>query len=326
MRLLRANWPVNKRTKESEYARGNTLGVQLPVQMGKQADCQLATSPAWTYEAESAVCQSRENTTCPPAAVDSFALRAVEQIRRAGMLALVFASVVMLTACTVSSPQAANENQVPANTQETATPYSPQSAEPKANPTEEPKEIAEQPKSSDSPSEEPKLKVEKSADYGGVAYEAQGDGPQLVQRSGKTVKAADRLTATAESGTHATYKDGVSVQVTAAGGSTVKSEGPGYFTGASYKVFEIEIDNESDAILDLSSVLVSLLLGDKREIAIPLYGEVEAYDFSGTLEPGQQTSTEYAFIVPKGNAQAQLHVDIDNAHAPGKFTVKTEQK
>lgn len=135
----------------------------------------------------------------PPAAVDSFALRAVEQIRRAGMLALVFASVVMLTACTVSSPQAANENQVPANTQETATPYSPQSAEPKANPTEEPKEIAEQPKSSDSPSEEPKIKVEKSADYGGVAYEAQGDGPQLVQRSGKTVKAADRLTATAES-------------------------------------------------------------------------------------------------------------------------------
>ncbi|WP_141686213.1 hypothetical protein [Arthrobacter sp. NIO-1057] len=271
-------------------------------------------------------CQSRENTTCSPAAAGSFAVLPARQIRIQVMLGMVAASVFLLVACTSTTPQASEQESTVPQAQAPSTPYAPPTGTPKANPTKAPEDGAPQLEATKVPSNEPSPKVEKSADYNGVAFEADEGHLPVVKRSGEAISAADRMPTTMKDATEASYQDGVSIKAVESGNGIVKSEGPGYFTGARYRVYEVSISNGSDEELDISNVIINLVPGNEQQAALPLYGEVEAYDFSGAIAAGKQASAHYAFIVQDAGAVAKLQVDLDNQHAPALLTLKAEKK
>lgn len=325
MRSLRAHEPGSTRAINKNCSGGTPPDAHQPVHpISRAGEIPRATS-GWAYEAESAACQSRENTTCPPAAADSFATKPAGRIRILATLGMLCSSIFLLAACTSAAPQA-SELDNGAQQAQAPSPYAPPTGKPAANPTKAPKDSAPQPEATKVPSDEPTPEIEKPADYSGVAFEAEGGKLPVVKRSGEAVSAADRLPADMEDESEASYRDGVSVKVSAIGNGTVKSEGPGYFTGAPYRVYEVRISNGTDKVLDISSVLAYLVLGKNQLVALPLYGEVEAYDFTGTIEAGKQASARYAFIVAEAGAPAKLQVDLDNLHAPGLFAVKAEKK
>lgn len=294
--------------------------------------------PDWAYETESAVCQSRKYTTSPPAAADSFTPRPAP--RRGRALGVVAASLMLVLAgCSApgqapaagdGQPAAIQQQEPGGTTGKDGTPATsgqessarddpaaaPSKQQPAVNTTKAPKDAAEQPKPSAPPSREPAPKPEKKAAYDGVAYEARNGTPAAVKRPGATVDEADRLKAEVnrDKGT-AAFKDGVRLSVQPGESGTVKSEGPGYFTGASYQAYELTVRNTTDKPLDLRTVVVSLVL-DGKDIALPLYGEIPAHDFASILEAGQDAKAVYAFIVPDGTKRAQLHVDLDARHRP----------
>lgn len=325
MRSLRAHEPGSTRAINKNCSGGTPPDAHQPVHpISRAGEIPRATS-GWAHEAESAACQSRENTTCPPAAADSFATKPAGRIRILATLGMLCSSIFLLAACTSAAPQASElDNGAPQA--QAPSPYAPPTGKPQANPTKAPEDSAPQLEATKVPSDEPTPEVEKPADYSGVAFEADDGKLPVVKRSGEAVKAADRMPANMKDATEASYRDGVNVTVAAISNGIVKSEGPGYFTGAKYRVYEVRIDNGSGKELDISSVIINLVLGKGQQAALPLYGEVEAYDFSGTIEAGKQASAHYAFIVQDAGAVAKLQVDLDNQHAPGLFTLKAEKK
>lgn len=282
--------------------------------------------PHWAREAESAVGRPREITALPPATVDSFPTSATR--RGKNRLHVAFALVLMLSlsGCTdpsgaqagatnmASEPTAQSNGPVP---QAIASPETPSVSE-----TQAPKEAAEQPKPSVQPTEEPKPKVSKEAEFGGVAFELGKSKLGSIERQSEKVSDSHRIASEIDkNGKIAKFADGVKLSLAEAKPGTVKSEGPGYFTGASYRAFEITVQNDSDQALDLTTVFVNLVLGKAEDMAMPLYGEIEAYDFAAILDAGQSATSTYAFIVPEGTKKATLHIDVDATHQPVVFEI-----
>lgn len=289
-----------------------------PVRRGAPSSVGSVSAPKWAYEAESTVSQSRENTTCPPATVDSFAgNHKVGRQRCLKNLGLAAAVLVLMTSCSASPTSEGSSNpetlQVMPSARtklqtDTSTSTTPSTGKADVN--------------TKSTRSEPTPKVKDPADYSGAAFEQPKGASVQIQRSGPAVKAGDQLAAKRKTDAQAVYKDGVSVHIKSVAQGKVKNEGPGFFTGAPYQVFEITLGNHSKSTLDISSVVVTLRLDKGRKAALPLYGEVKAFDFVGTLGTSSTTSTRYAFIVPEGIDSAQLAVDLDGIHAPAVFTVR----
>lgn len=296
------------------------------VRVENPTEVQWSNRTRWAREAESAVSRPREITALPPATVDSFSTCATRPGKSRFYVAGALALMLSLSGCTdpsgsqadasniTSSPIAQASGPVPPAIASTKTPA--------VDETQAPKEAAEQPKPSVQPTEEPKPKVSKEAEYGGVAFEAGRDELGSIERQNDKISDSDRIVSEiSKNGKTATFADGVNLSLAEAKPGTVQSEGPGYFTGASYRAFEITVRNESDQAMDLTTVFVNLVLGKSEDMAMPLYGEIEAYDFAAILDAGQSATSTYAFIIPKGTKKATLHIDVDATHQPVAFEI-----
>lgn len=114
----------------------------------------------------------------------------------------------------------------------------------------------------------------------------------------------------------AVYEDGVVATTSNIRRGTVDDEGIGVVAGAEYIVFTVSVRNGSAEALDLTAVVPTLLYGEDRVSAPPLYRGVEAFDLTGSLEPGASTEAVYAFQLPAGATDPVLYVDLNGSHAP----------
>lgn len=119
--------------------------------------------------------------------------------------------------------------------------------------------------------------------------------------------------------TAAQYTDGVVLVAGEFSRGTVTSEGRGVITGAPFVVFDLALKNGSDTALDLSAVVVTMKYGPDAVAAAPVYDDVEAKDFSGTVEAGATQTATYAFQVPADVSVTDLYVDVDGTRFPAHF-------
>ena len=114
----------------------------------------------------------------------------------------------------------------------------------------------------------------------------------------------------------AMYSDGVVAATSNFERGTVEAEGIGVVAGAEYIVFTVTIRNGSPQVLDLNAVVPAMLYGEDRLAAAPLYRGVEAFDLTGSLEPGSSTEASYAFQLPEGATDPVLYLDLNGSHQP----------
>lgn len=117
-------------------------------------------------------------------------------------------------------------------------------------------------------------------------------------------------------GGEAVYEDGVVAKTSNIRRGTVDEEGIGVVAGAEYIVFTVSLRNGSSETLDLTAVVPTLLYGEDRVSAAPVYRGVKAFDLTGNLEPGAATEAEYAFQLPAGATDPVLYLDLNGSHAP----------
>lgn len=172
---------------------------------------------------------------------------------------------------------------------------------------------------SDSSGSRPAVPTQAAADPK-VGFASKEHGAPAVKRKGE--RPANARVKAAESGFTSTvdYGDGVTISTTDFNRGTVTSRGAGVPTGAPFVVFSVTLQNGSAAPLDLSAVVMTLRYGADEAAAAPLYTDVPARDFSGTVAPGAKASAVYAFQLPHNVTDAALYVDIDGSHAPATFT------
>lgn len=147
-----------------------------------------------------------------------------------------------------------------------------------------------------------------------------GTGAPAVHRTGELPDAQKAVAPPAAFSAKASYADGISLSVSGFSRGVIKSHGSGIITGAPYIVFDVSLTNGSAKPLDLSSVVVTLRYGKANTIAAPVYDEVKANDFWGTVKPGASTTADYAFQFPRAESDASLYIDLDGAHKPATFT------
>lgn len=144
-------------------------------------------------------------------------------------------------------------------------------------------------------------------------------GAPAVTRTGQKPKSARLGTAPATFGSPAVYPNGISIATASFARGSVTSEGTGIITGAPYIVFEVTLQNGSSTAVDVSQVVVTLKYGAKAEAAAPLYDDVAAADFSGSIAAGKSRTATYAFQLPISVTVADLYVDINGDLLPVHF-------
>ena len=117
----------------------------------------------------------------------------------------------------------------------------------------------------------------------------------------------------------AVYSDGVVVATSNFSRGVVGGEGNGVVVGAEYVVFTISVRNGSPQDFDLGAVVASMIYGEDRLAAAPLYDEVPAVDLTGSLKPGEYAEGIYAFQFPAGSADPVLYLDLNGTHQPLVF-------
>lgn len=280
-------------------------------------------------DAGSVVCQSRTVLASPPAATGSFLKRwRGGKYLRAGTALVLGAALFALPACTSGqeTPPAADNSQSLAPTAEPS--GSAQGAEQEEQAAKQAADSSE--KNSVAPQEptgpEPSFEPSEPYKHSAVAYEAGSKAPGQIKREGKEISAKNKVSVEDKpSAGTGSYADGLEVSVKLKDQGKVVNEGPGYFTGAPYAVFTVTVKNKSDQEVDLSQVLVTAVTSSD-DMAQPLYGEVPAYDFTGSLPVDETSSTDYAFMPTAGSKNLELHVDLDAAHEPMVFTEKLRKK
>ncbi len=285
-------------------------------------------------QAEPAARQSRDSAASPPAVVGSFS-------RKQGIAVLAICLAFGAAGCTNSAPtaeevalsqqQEALQEDLLIDPTYTADGVDPSAssapAEKSSKPTAEPKDAAEQPEPSTAPSVEPSFEPSESPEHTAIAYEPGGDGIERVQRPGQPVSPDEVVQAEVSAkGSEAEYTDRVAVSISAEADGIVTSEGPGYFSGAGYVVYKVSVANHSGDPVDLSNVVITAANAENNQILLPLYGEVEAYDFTGEVAAGKSRSTNYAFIMPEGISKASFTIDLDAGHAPVTLSSKVAKK
>lgn len=153
-----------------------------------------------------------------------------------------------------------------------------------------------------------------------AAAVAPGAGAPVVHRAGELPDAKRAAAAPAPFTSKVSYPDGISVAVSGFTRGVIKSHGSGIITGAPYIVFNVTLTNSSAKPLDVSSVVASLRYGKANTVAAPVYDEVKANDFWGTVKPGASATADYAFQFPTAESDASLYIDLDGAHKAATFT------
>jgi hypothetical protein len=167
-----------------------------------------------------------------------------------------------------------------------------------------------------SPIPEPTSTVPPSAKVG---FADTSSGAPKVTRPGEKAKALREGATTVTFSTAASYPDGISITTAKFARGTVSSRGTGVITGAPYLVLKLTLANGSHSTIDVSEVVVTLKYGPKSDAAAPLYDDVAASDFSGSLPAGQSQTATYAFQLPKEINSADLYVDINGSLLPAHF-------
>ncbi|MGP9782260.1 hypothetical protein ACT3UQ_07355 [Glutamicibacter sp. AOP12-B1-11] len=291
------------------------------------------------HEAESVVRQSRTILASPPAATGSSprGAKRPQELALRGAVVLGLALFGM-TACTAQPTETLRSQQAQAEASQaeqqralipptTASGTAEMEAtKAPAKQTPAPQDAAEQLEPSTVPTEEPVFEPSEPYEHSAVAYEAKGDGLATITREGKEVS-ADQMVPVSEKPSKGTgtYSDRLEVSVDLKDQGKVQSEGPGYFTGAPYALFTVTVSNHAEQELDISQVLITAVTAE-GDIAQPLYGEVEAYDFSGVLAAGESKKTDYAFMIPQNAKSLQLHIDLDATHVPMIFSATLDKK
>ena len=276
-------------------------------------------------DAGSVACQSRTVLASPPAATGSFSFswRGGKYLR-AGAAFLLGTALFALPACSSGQdapPAAETADNAVSNTAPSAATQAAEQAQEAA------KQAAagggdESAKPQKPAGPEPSFEPSEPYEHSAVAYEAKSSSPGQIKREGKDIAAKDRLAVDDKpSAGTGRYVDDLEVSVKLADQGTVRNEGPGYFTGAPYAVFTVTVTNNSDQEVDLSQVLITAVTST-GEMAQPLYGEIPAYDFTGSLAVDESSSTDYAFMPTPGTKSLDLHVDLDAVHEPMIFTEK----
>ncbi|KQV07008.1 DUF4352 domain-containing protein [Leifsonia sp. Root112D2] len=152
-----------------------------------------------------------------------------------------------------------------------------------------------------------------------VGFNDTGSGAPVIKRTGELSASKRAKAPIANFTTPAVFEDGVAISTSRFSRGTVTSTGTGIVTGAPFIVFTVTLKNGSLKTLDLASVVLTLRYADGL-VAAPLYTDVPARDFSGTVAPGSTKSAVYAFQVPKPTTKAVLYVDLDGAHTPAEFS------
>jgi glycosyltransferase involved in cell wall biosynthesis len=115
------------------------------------------------------------------------------------------------------------------------------------------------------------------------------------------------------------YPDGITLRILAVDHGTTVGEGPGVFPGQPKTILDIELSNASNKNIDMNQVVVTVIYGDDRRLARPIYDE-DVQDFSGTVGPGDSIRTSYAFSIPDDAlADVMLTIDFDGVHAAATF-------
>lgn len=166
------------------------------------------------------------------------------------------------------------------------------------------------------PEPEPTSTVPPSAKAGFVDT---SPGAPAVTRAGQRPKSARLGAATVTFGSPAAYPNGISIATARFARGSVSSKGTGIITGSPYIVFEVTLQNGSSNAVDVSQVVVTLKYGAKAEAAAPLYDDVAAADFSGSIATGASRTATYAFQLPKSVTVADLYVDINGDLLPVHF-------
>lgn len=280
-------------------------------------------------DAGSVVCQSRTVLASPPATTGSFSQgwRGGNYLR-SGVAFLLGTALFALPGCSsgqdtppvadttqnaASSTEESAASQVPGQTQEAAKQAAAGAGDEAA-------------KSQKPAGPEPSFEPSEPYKHSAVAYEAGSKAPGQIKREGKEISAKNKVSVEDKpSAGTGSYADGLEVSVKLKDQGKVVNEGPGYFTGAPYAVFTVTVKNKSDQEVDLSQVLVTAVTSS-GDMAQPLYGEVPAYDFTGSLPVDETSSTDYAFMPTAGSKNLELHVDLDAAHEPMVFTEKLRKK
>ena len=144
-------------------------------------------------------------------------------------------------------------------------------------------------------------------------------GAPKVKRAGEKA-AGDRIGApTSTFSTPAGYANGISLAPSKFSRGTITSRGTGIITGAPFIVFQLTLQNGSQATVDVSQVVVTLKYGAKDIAAAPLYDDVTAQDFAGSIAAGQSQTATYAFQIPKNVTSANLYVDVNGNLLPAHF-------
>lgn len=144
-------------------------------------------------------------------------------------------------------------------------------------------------------------------------------GAPKVTRPGEKVKALRAGAATAAFDTAVVYPDGIAIMTGKFARGVITSKGTGIITGAPYLVLNLTLKNGSRTAVDVSAVVVTLKYGAKSEVAAPLYDDVSATDFFGSIPAGQSQTATYAFQLPKDVKSADLYVDVDGDLLPAHF-------
>ncbi|MBF4993018.1 hypothetical protein ITX31_02685 [Arthrobacter gandavensis] len=162
---------------------------------------------------------------------------------------------------------------------------------------------------------------ESAGPLGGPAFEPENaqsaDGAPVVLRSDAAANPVLVEPSSFEGA--AVYEDGVVATTSNIRRGTVDDEGIGVVAGAEYIVFTVSVRNGSPNTLDLTAVVPTLLYGEDRVSAAPVYRGVEAFDLTGELEPGAVAEAEYAFQLPAGATDPVLYVDLNGSHSPLVF-------
>ncbi|RWZ83232.1 hypothetical protein [Glutamicibacter sp. HZAU] len=303
-----------RRSEHHSFAAGSGLGEAsgtLPFTRGEDAG--------------SVVCQSRTVLASPPATTGSFSQgwRGGNYLR-SGVAFLLGTALFALPGCSsgqdtppvadttqnaASSTEESAASQVPGQTQEAAKQAAAGAGDEAA-------------KSQKPAGPEPSFEPSEPYKHSAVAYEAKSTLPGQVKRDGKDIAAKDKVTVHEKpSAGTGRYVDDLEVSVKLADQGKVLNEGPGYFTGAPYAVFTVTVTNNSDKEVDLSQVLITAVTST-GDMAQPLYGEIPAYDFTGSLAVDESSSTDYAFMPTPGTKSLDLHIDLDAVHEPMVFTEK----
>lgn len=119
---------------------------------------------------------------------------------------------------------------------------------------------------------------------------------------------------------HATFADGVSLEVNKIRHGVKSAQGPRTFSGLPTTAVMLTFVNGSKSAINLNQVVVQMTYGTPARVALAVYGN-GASDFSGTVAAGKTDRATYIFSIPTNDLPAAtMSADFDAVHRAASFT------